>query len=77
MHTAITSSSTTAWSPQRASPPQAVATDIARRPSTAMSADAPGGYDPILLVASLEEIEARRATLEWLLDANLLCLCLA
>jgi len=33
-------------------------------------------HDPTLLVTALEEIEARRAGLEWLFDANLLCQCL-
>jgi hypothetical protein len=28
-------------------------------------------------VAALDEIEARRAALQWLLEAELLCLCLA
>jgi len=33
-------------------------------------------HDPTLLVTALEEIEARRAGLEWLLHADLLCQCL-
>jgi hypothetical protein len=34
-------------------------------------------HDPSLLVAALDEIEARRAALQWLLEAELLCLCVA
>jgi len=33
-------------------------------------------HDGSLLVAALEEIEARRAAIEWLLEAELLSLCL-
>jgi hypothetical protein len=29
-----------------------------------------------VLIAALEALEAQRAAIEWLLDANLLCLCL-
>jgi hypothetical protein len=43
----------------------------------AMSSSAPTAeHDATLLLAALEEIEVRRAAIEWLLDANLLCLCL-
>lgn len=41
-----------------------------------MRADRASAHDPTLLVAALEEIEARRASLAGLLDAELLCLCL-
>ena len=34
-------------------------------------------HDASLLVAALDEIEARRAAIQWLLEAELLCLCLA
>ena len=33
-------------------------------------------HDPALLVAALEAVEARRLALEWLLEADLLRLCL-
>jgi hypothetical protein len=33
-------------------------------------------HDGALLVAALEAVEVRRAALEWLLEADLLCLCL-
>jgi hypothetical protein len=39
--------------------------------------EAAAGYDPDLLLAALEEIESRRAAIEWLLEADLLCVCLA
>ncbi len=38
--------------------------------------EAPAGYDADLLVAALEDIESRRAAIEWLLEADLLCVCL-
>jgi hypothetical protein len=41
----------------------------------ATSSEATTGYDPTLLIAALEEVQARQAAIEWLLDANLLCLC--
>jgi len=40
-------------------------------------ADSDCDHDSALLAAALEEIEARRAAIEWLLDADLLCRCLA
>jgi hypothetical protein len=33
-------------------------------------------HDASLLVAALDEIQARRAAIQWLLEADLLCLCL-
>lgn len=33
-------------------------------------------HDAMLLVAALEDLEARRVALEWLLENNLLCACL-
>lgn len=41
-----------------------------------MHTDRASAHDPTLLVAALEEIEAQRAALAGLLDAELLCLCL-
>jgi len=38
--------------------------------------EATAGYDADLLVAALEDIELRRAAIEWLLEADLLCVCL-
>jgi hypothetical protein len=38
--------------------------------------EAAAGYDADLLVATLEDIESRRAAIEWLLEADLLCACL-
>ena len=40
------------------------------------TAEATGGYDADLLVAALEDIESRRAAIEWLLEADLLCACM-
>jgi hypothetical protein len=38
--------------------------------------EATAGHDADLLVAALEDIELRRAAIEWLLEADLLCVCL-
>lgn len=40
------------------------------------SSDPPAVHDATLLVAALEDLEAKRVAMEWLLDADLLCLCL-
>lgn len=40
-----------------------------------MHADPASAHDPTLIVTALEEIEARRAAIEWLVNAELLCLC--
>jgi hypothetical protein len=40
------------------------------------SSEATCAYDADLLVAALEDIESRRAAIEWLLEADLLCVCL-
>ena len=34
-------------------------------------------HDPALLLAALEEVEVRRLAIEWLLEADLLRLCMA
>jgi hypothetical protein len=57
--------------------PGTIATDITHCALPAMSSDPTYEADTTLLVAALEDIEARRVAIEWLLDANLLCLCLA
>jgi len=66
--------------PSRALPraplPQTMGAESVGCGSLAMSSASGGLHDPTLLVAALEEIEARRAAIEWLLAADLLCLCL-
>jgi hypothetical protein len=49
---------------------------IAARSDRSDRSDHAAEHDANLLVAALEDIEARRAALEWLVDANLLCRCL-
>jgi hypothetical protein len=49
---------------------------VPRRASPARSSDAATEHDATLLVAALEEVQARRAALEWLLEADLLSACL-
>jgi len=56
--------------------PQPIGADITRREVTANSSDYTAENDETVLVAALEEIAAQRAAIEWLLEANLLCLCL-
>ncbi len=46
-----------------------------RGPAT--ESDPGAAHDAALLVAALEAIESQRAALEWLLEADLLRLCLA
>ena len=62
---------------QRAPARETTATDVSHCALPAASADLAHEDDTPLLVAALEEIEARRAAIEWLVDANLLRLCLA
>ena len=56
--------------------PETIEPDISRCELPATSADAPAAHDATLLMAALEDLEAQRVALEWLLDADLLCLCL-
>ena len=76
VYTTTSPDSTAPWPPRQPPPPQARVSDLTRGAAPVTSCDATGGYDPVLLVAALEEIGARRAAIEWLLDADLLCLCL-
>jgi hypothetical protein len=72
----VTAPDSTAPCPlQQGSLPETTASDITSCASLALRCDTTAGYDPTLLVAALEEIGARQAAIEWLLDANLLCLC--
>ena len=49
--------------------------DDSRSELSARSSD-PTVHDATLLVAALEDLEAKRVAIEWLLDADLLCVCL-
>ena len=75
----ITSNSTASGSPQRPPLPEPATSHITptdyTAPVTCPSTTA--GYDPVLLIAALEEIDSRQLAFEWLLDADLLCACLA
>jgi hypothetical protein len=78
VYTATAPNSTAAFAHQRASLAEMMASDHAtRRAAPPRSADAGAGYEPVLLLAALEEIEAQRVAIEWLLEADLLCSCLA
>jgi len=56
--------------------PPAIGAHITRCEPEATSSDCTAEDDGTALVAALEEIEAQRAAIEWLLEANLLCLCM-
>jgi hypothetical protein len=76
MSTTTPSNSTAPRIPRQKSPPQAMEPDIIGRVALAMSSYSTAEHDPTLLVAALEEIDARQAAIEWLLEADLLRLCL-
>jgi hypothetical protein len=61
---------------QASSMSQLIGADITCGEVTATSSDCTAENDETVLVAALQEIEARRAAIEWLLEGNLLCLCL-
>lgn len=50
--------------------------EVTRRALPARRSDVPAEHDASLLVAALEEIQARAAALEWLLAEDLLGVCL-
>jgi hypothetical protein len=49
---------------------------LASRPTLTRPDISTATHDPTLLVAALEEIEARQKAIEWLADADLLRFCL-
>ena len=55
---------------------RSMGTDIASGSLITTRSDHAAEHDANLLVAALEDIEARQAAIEWLVDANLLCRCL-
>ena len=55
---------------------RSMGTDIASGTVIATRSGHAAEHDATLLVAALEDIEARQAAIEWLVDANLLCRCL-
>jgi hypothetical protein len=56
--------------------PETKEPDISRCELTAKSSDLPAEHEADLLVASLEQLEVHRVAIKWLLDADLLSLCL-
>jgi hypothetical protein len=76
MHTGTAPDQTAPRVLQPSSLPETIEPDITRCALLAMSSGRTAEHDASLLVAALEDIEARRAAIEWLLNANLLCLCL-
>jgi hypothetical protein len=59
-----------------ASLPETIEPDITRCESPAKSSNPSAAHDATLIVAALEDLEAQRVAIEWLLDADLLCVCL-
>ena len=77
MHTETTSGrATTQVLKQPPSLPQARERDHFRRHVPPHGSEPSAAHDAMLLVAALDELEARRLALEWLLENDLLCACL-
>ena len=49
---------------------------VPRRSKPAMRSESAADHDTTLLVAALQDLESRRAAIEWLLEAGLLGQCL-
>ena len=76
MHIETVRNSTRPHIPQLPRPsPGATAAADSRSELSARSSD-PTVHDATLLVAALENLEAKRVAIEWLLDADLLHVCL-
>lgn len=73
--TATVSDSGAPRAPSPASLAETMESELSADASVPMHGDSAPAHDPTLLVAALEEIAARRAAIEWLLNADLLCLC--
>ena len=77
MRTETTPEPTTPYVLQRPpSLPEPMEPDISRCELSARSSDAASEYDATLLIAALEDLEAQREAIEWLVDAQLLHVCL-
>jgi hypothetical protein len=77
MRTETTPEPTTPYVLQR--PPsltEPIEPDISRCKLPARSSDPASEHDATLLVAALEDLEAQRAAIEWLVEAQLLHVCL-
>jgi hypothetical protein len=62
--------------PRPQSLPGTIEPHISRSELPTRSSLSPAAHDASLVVAALEDLEAQRAAIAWLLDADLLCLCL-
>ncbi len=76
MWTATVSDSSAPRARSPASLPQTLEPEVSADVSVPMHVDPVPAHDATVLVAALEEIEARRAAIAWLLEADLLRLCL-
>lgn len=57
--------------------PRRIRSETNRSAELGSGSDPTLDHDPALLLAALEEIQARRLAIEWLLEADLLRLCMA
>jgi len=77
MHTETTSGrATTPVVKQPPLLPQTRERDHFRRHMPPYGSEPSAAHDATLLVAALDDLEARRVALEWLLENDLLCACL-
>jgi hypothetical protein len=56
--------------------PESIEPEISRCELLARNSDPDSEHDAALLIAALEDLETKRAAIEWLLDAQLLHVCL-
>jgi hypothetical protein len=72
--TVLDSSAPRALAP--ASLPESMEPEVCADACAALRFGPAPAHDPSLLLAALDDVEARRAAIEWLADADLLCACL-
>ena len=58
------------------SPLKTIEADVCRCELQTRGSHRSDAHDETLLLATLEDLETQRAAIEWLLDRDLLCLCL-
>lgn len=77
MRTETTRDPTTPYVLQHAtSLAEAIEPPTSRRELPPRRSGPPPAHDATLLVRALEDLEVQRVAIEWLLDADLLCVCL-
>lgn len=76
MRTEISRDPTAPYILQPPSPVETIEPDISGCELPARSSNRRSEHDATLLVAALEDLHAQRVAIEWLVNADLLCLCL-